>query len=73
MAPFQHVNLDFTLTLRLKVLIRDWSLFTGRDGGYKRGEVGVKSKYISLQKRSGRCFNHADGEWEGGFVQHVLR
>ena len=53
----------------MQLLLRDWSLITGR-WGYKTGEEA--SEDLPLQKRGGgrKSFSHAEG---GGVTEKVLR
>ena len=43
-------------------LLRDWSLITGRGGGYKTGGGGGKSSFTPTKRGGGgKGFSHAEG------------
>ena len=54
MATYQHVEV-------IQPYLRDWSLITGRGGGYKTG--GGAREVLPLQKGGGggKSFSHAEG------------
>ena len=44
-------------------MFRDWSLITGRGGGYKTGGAGGAREVLPLRKGGGggKSFSHAEG------------